>query len=593
MTDIKRLLNKTSWTGRELGMLELYNMASMYRQTLEGEDPKPLFDSSRFQKMVNGIRDPEQGRIYNGYLSLHEWLVVAYNIAQTQFQQAQLRFTELGSTVSKALIAEDVFCYVSKLPYIMTQSQYDRLRAERIESYFKGEDGQEQSCNLFMLLLRAIRYYTHQLETAPRKPNLLKAIRKKYIQAPVKSKLILDNYNGALGLGYYILPDGRRSDQMSDEEWQEAITTKAMKEALTKMRTILGGIEYTQTLAAERITAKAKILFNGGTEEDADREQSRREQEQGLSMPVKWKQYTDPPEDLNKWDIIEDTTALNELYPAYPDKDDPQSYSDFTAAMQDFYTEFKELTDLLLKDMDSRYHLKAAQIKIQEWGSYAVSLRELYDMDFYGERAEAESDAYVFDGNRRALFNGVAIVRPSDVLRSSLYIDKESGDYKPPELNCSIANASLEAFFTDAEDFASEVDSLNEARQILTESYYFVNSYNYIIGRISEIYSVSALDVFCLPTKRLANRIAALNDLVPMLYKQILDTDYSDKDRQAKKLKVLQDYFQPIECEKLVMPEADKAKIEDLIKDFQTFKANSNELFSIMHHLPSGEESQT
>ena len=36
MADIKRLLNKKGWTGRELGQLLLANIANDYRQALEG-----------------------------------------------------------------------------------------------------------------------------------------------------------------------------------------------------------------------------------------------------------------------------------------------------------------------------------------------------------------------------------------------------------------------------------------------------------------------------------------------------------------------------------------------------------------------------
>lgn len=594
MADIKRLLNKTDWTGRELGMLELYNMAVTFQQTLQGEaDPKPVIARSEFQKMVNGIKDPEQGRIYNGYISIHEWLVVAYNIAQTQFQQAQLRFTELESYISKAIIAEDVFQYVAKLPAILTQKQYDRLRAERIEAYFKSEDGEELESNIFNLVERAIDYYLTKLETEPKKPHPLKAIRKKYLTQPVKSKLILDRYNEITGRGYYTLEDGRRSDQMTNEEWQDAITTKTAKEALTKMDCKIGGYEYTATLAEQRAIAKAKALFEGKTEEEADREQERREYEAGLATPVKWNQYTEPPTDLTKWDIIEDELLL-ELYPASLDGQDPYTESNFTASMRDFYNEFKELVDFVLKDMDNRYFKKdevqASKLKLDEWETTTISWRRLYELDFYGERAKAEGDTNVFEGNRRALFNGVAIVRPSDLISSSRYIDKESGDYIAPELNCSITNASLEAFFTEAENYADNVELVEDARQTLKESYYFVQCFNYIISRIAVVYSVPQLDVFALPINILEKRISAFNALVPILYKQIKGTDYGDKELQAKKMQVLIDNFQPVEYEKLTIADGDKAKLEELIKDFQTFKDNSSELLHYMHKLPQGEE---
>ena len=68
--DMKRLLNKKGWTGRELGIIELTNMAVQFRQALQGEEPKPLIETSQLQKMVNEIKDPVQGRAYNGYISI-------------------------------------------------------------------------------------------------------------------------------------------------------------------------------------------------------------------------------------------------------------------------------------------------------------------------------------------------------------------------------------------------------------------------------------------------------------------------------------------------------------------------------------------
>ena len=71
MADIKKLLNKKGWTGRELGIIELTNMSEMYRQALEGvAEPTPLVEAGQFQKMINGIVDRSQGIVYNGYISI-------------------------------------------------------------------------------------------------------------------------------------------------------------------------------------------------------------------------------------------------------------------------------------------------------------------------------------------------------------------------------------------------------------------------------------------------------------------------------------------------------------------------------------------
>ena len=203
MTDIKRLLNKKGWTGRELGILELTNMAVMFRQALEGKEPQPLVEQAQLRKMINTITDRQQGQVYNGYISIHEWLSIRYNIAQTQLQQAQLQYRTLVGYITDATLAEDVYRYIEQLPAIMTQKQYEDTKARSIEERFKDEDGEELYSCVFNLVERAITYYSRQLQKEPSKPNPLKAIRKKYVSQPVKSKLILSRWNETQGEGYY------------------------------------------------------------------------------------------------------------------------------------------------------------------------------------------------------------------------------------------------------------------------------------------------------------------------------------------------------------------------------------------------------
>ena len=575
--DMKRLLNKKGWTGRELGIIELTNMAVQFRQALQGEEPKPLIETSQLQKMVNEIKDPVQGRAYNGYISIHEWLSLKYNIAQTQIQQAQLQYRTLEGFITTAILAEDVYRYVEQLPAIMTQKQYDEAREKGIEAYLTDEDGKDLQSNIFNLIERATVFYLHKLQTEPEKPNPLKAIRKKYIAKPVKSKLILDRYNEVMGEGYYTLEDGRRSDQMTAEEWQDAITRAT---------------DETDTIAQQRIIDRSRVIFNGGTEEEADKAQEKADYERGLAASVKWHTYTEPPTDLTKWDIIEQELLLD-FYPASLDGENPYSESNFNTSMEDFKEEFSELVAAMLSDMDKRYFkgdkVQASKLPVKEWATTLISWRRLYELDFYGERAEAESDTSIFNGNKRALFNGVAIVRPSDLLYKSCRID-EQGYYTEPEIQSSLKKYSLEAFFTEAEDYASNIEVMETSRETFLDSYYFIIGYNYAVDRIAAVYDVPELEVFKMSIEELSDRIDAFNALVPVLYTRIKDTDYSDKELQATKLQVLKDYFQPVEYKALAIPEKNKKEIEELLEDFKAFKPeNADRFYNLLCTRPTGE----
>lgn len=604
MADIKRLLKKKGWTGRELGILELSNMAIMFRQALEGKEPQPIVEQARFREMINGITDRQQGQIYNGYISIHEWLSIRYNIAQTQLQQAQLQYRTLAAYVTDAIFAEDVYHYIEQLPAIMTEKQYRDAREAGLKKWLYDEDGTERGDSLAALIERGISFYTKQLQTNPAKPNPLKAIRKKYIAEPVKSKLILEGYNEVMGEGYYTIEDGsgRRSDTMTAEEWQEAITTPAMKQALKT--TDGSGTEYTQQIATRRLLERAKVIFEGGTEADADEAQQKKDYERGLATPVKWHYYEEAPADLTKWDIVE--AGLMYFYGGFFCGMDV-SEGEYLAELEDFLTEFRELADAIIADIEKLYltgkdplqplpvegrePLKdIASLPLQDWSSTVFSWGDLYKLDVYGFKKDAEADTTIFDGNKRAILNGIAILRASDLLDRSPRIN-ESGYYVEPDIMHTLSNFTLEAFFPEAEDYADNLEIVETARQTLIESYYHLKGYNYALEIIASFYDVPEIAIFQMNTSGIEDKIRAFNGLVPILYKKILDTDYEDKELKERKLQVLKDLFQPIDYEALTIPEEKKEAAQQLLVDFKAFQPeNANRFDGMLCTLPEPED---
>lgn len=607
MADIKRLLNKKGWTGRELGMLELTNMAVMFRQALEGKQPEPIVDQARFRTMINGITDRKQGQIYNGYISIHEWISIRYNIAQTQLQQAQLQYRTLAGYITNATLAEDLYRYIEQLPAIMTEKQYRDARETGLKNWLYDEDGTEREDSLAALIVRGINFYADLLKKNPAKPNPLKAIRKKYIAEPVKSKLILEGYNEVMGEGYYTIEDGsgRRSDTMTAEEWQDAITTPAMKKALRDMKATDGsGTEYTQSITAQRIIDRAKVIFEDGTEADADKAQHKKDYEWGLATPCKWHYYEDPPENLTKWDIVE--ADLMFFYGCIFSGMDG-SEGEYLEELEDFLTEFRELADAIIADIEKLYltgkdplqplpvkgrePLKnIASLPLKDWSSTVFSWGDLYKLDVYGFKKDAEADTTIFDGNKRAILNGIAILRASDLLGRSPRIN-ESGYYVEPDIRRTLSNFTLEAFFTEAEDYADNLEIVETARQTLIESYYHLKGYNYALETIASFYDVPEMTIFQMDISGIEDKIRAFNDLVPILYKKILDTDYEDKELKERKLQVLKDLFQPIDYEALTIPEEKKEAAQQLLVDFKAFQPENADRFEgLLCTLPEPED---
>lgn len=599
MADIKRLLNKKGWTGRELGILELTNMAVMYKQALEGKTPKPLVEEAQFRKMISSIEDRQQGQIYNGYISIHEWLSIRYNIAQTQHQQAQLQFRTLEGYIERAILAEDVYSYVQELPAIMTQKQYDTIKAERIESSFKDEDGEELRINVFNMVEQAIHFYLEKLQTEPRKPNPLKAIRKKYVAEPVESEYIRSVWCKLAGDGYYTIEDGsgRRSDKMTNEEWRDAVTTPAMKEALEKARTTAPLTrEYMDTLPVQRAIARNKAIYNGQTNAEYEKEQERLDYEKGLTVPTQWHYYEEAPADLSKWDVIEQDLLL-EFYPIDYNGSgsgwDTENFEEnFERSMEDFVAEFKDLVTAILKDIDAHFFKGEpglSSLPISEWAATIFDRRQLYEKDYYGERENVESNARIFAGNHRAVYNGIAILQ-QDGKKHIPSLD-EKGFYAEPNITSSLQPHTLEGFFTESEGYATNVEIVESSRQTLLESYYSVKGYNFALELIGRYFDVPDITIFKMPDDDIEDKMDALNELVPELYAQILSTEYADNDLKARKLQVLKDLFQPIDYKALTIPEENIKAAEELLKDFKAFKADGTERFhSLLCVLPERDE---
>lgn len=564
MRDIKTILNKKGWTGRELGQLELANMAYMFSQQTQGKDPSPLVTKGEFRKMLNSIKDPIQGGIYNDYIKIHEWLSVAYNITSGQEQQAQSNFKTLLNHITVAQALEKTYDYIDELPIIMTEKQYKDYVEKRTEEIVNPRDG-GIGFNLFNMLIEALDSLVSQLQRNPRKANPLKALKPKLEAQRVKDPRILTRYNEVMRRGYYTIDGtGQRSDSMTPEEWQKAIETPELAEWLDYEE---GKVPPT---ACERVSSIAMAEFNGATEEEIKAIEGKYRLVKACTFHL----YEEPPEDLNRWEILQ-TRDLYSYYRSLESKDpDGEELTDenytqaVTADIEAFRKEYPKVFEAVLKDM-RKYLGDTVDTPIEEWANTVYSWAELYRAHYYSFNEDYIGDIQIFDGQRRAIFNGIAILQQSTF--NSHTIDQK-GYYKAPNVLQELEPFSLGALFTDYPDYASNAEEVETARENLIDSYYFMLGFNTAIDLITQYYKVPQLEVFKFDTARMAERMKAFNTMSAMLYKDIKERQYEDKDLQAKKLEVLKDFFYPIGYEELVIPQENIDKTIELFKDGGAFE---------------------
>ena len=581
MADIKKLLNKKGWTGRELGIIELTNMCSVFKQSLEGVYPVvPLVEKAQFRKMLTSITDSYQDRIYNGYIAIHEWVNLHYNIRHAHEQQAQLRYKDLIDLVEMAIMAEDVYKYESKLPVIMTQKQYEETAARGRQLWLRGEED-DPSCyvdNLAQMILRAVEYYSNLLVSDPKKPNPLKPVRKKYVSEPIKSALIRAEYNRAADNGYWMTEDGKRSDQMTEAEWQKAITTPKMARLLEQI-----DLEERQTatsptaedISLERAQAIADLVYSGMEYSDVIEAEKLKDLEDGLAVKTFRYYYEEIPEDLSKWDVITDHCTMTDIYIELLDSTNPDP-DEYATELRDFYEEFQEIIRVILQDIDEKWFNGEAglvDLPLEKWEDFTFTGTEQYERDLYGFRASIDYPGILFDDNWKAVSQGIAILREDMIDKS--HID-DRGYYIPPEIHHSFSKHGLESFFSESEHFADNLDSLESGREILLESYYILKAINLAIDMIADYYEVPDLEVFKSNTGNIEKMIDAINDLVKVLYLNIYATqNYHDEELKERKLQVLREIFTPIDWKSVQIPEATIEEARATLKDFRAFRDNS------------------
>lgn len=570
--NIDKLLKKQGWTGEELGRLKLANTFTGFSQALQGvKDPKPLISEADFQKMLDTIKEQEEGRTYNNYLKIHDWIAKLYNMAIAHEQQAQLNFNKLLRILSNAMIAEDLYKYIERLPAIMTEKQYKDLVDSRTDEILHP-DGEEIGFNVFNLLEQSLLFYMGLLQKEPRKKNPLKPLKKKLEKELVTDPRILSRYNEVMGNGYYEREDGTRSDKVPSEEWEKLTPVTEDPEAQLELK------------IKRKAFIDKKAMEEGLTQEEAEKELEKvPELALFIEKPATWHYYDNPPEDLNKWEILQ-TGDLFEYYPALEGKGTEEEE---LADIEAFKKEFPEVVDTLLKDME-QFIKGISSVPTKEWLTNVYMWEDLYKVDFYGFRKDfVENDTTIFDGNYRAIFNGIAILRPSDLLSKSPCIN-EKGYYEAPDPRRAILSLSLENFFTESENYATETAKVEDERATFRESVYYLLGYNKALELIAEKYKVEEVLVAQIPFKGMIDRLNAFNGLVRNLYTQIKDTHYEDKELQEKKLEVLKDILYPIDDNFLVIPEERIAQAKRAMKDFKAFKESSYDLCSILCTIPEG-----
>lgn len=202
--NVHDLLEKETCTGEEVGALIIDNLTTYIKtgkSILYTEDLEDL----------RGKLSEEDNQLVDEYIVLGNVLADAREVKKISYQQFYNGYNEMNEALKDCRLADMAESLAEKHPVIMTEGQYTNYITSSKE---RALDSKHSFVSVLFNTLFFYFFYDgefpEELETA------ITEQEKRDINNPN-----LDTYmSELLGNGYYILPDGTKSSDLSREEWR-------------------------------------------------------------------------------------------------------------------------------------------------------------------------------------------------------------------------------------------------------------------------------------------------------------------------------------------------------------------------------------
>ena len=541
--NINKLLSQSTWKGKEVGKAVLLTLIELNKTQAE---TKPLFSKEDIRKMVKGLANEHERDIYNRYVDLNNAIIGMSMLTEGYLQQAYHGYFKHLLTLMDLHHAQDSQRITEAYPVIMTEKQYQ-------DHYARAQkETRERKASFKDIILELLGQYTTDREDKPKTPKPIKDALEALKKEPVTSEFILSRINEHYGLGYRQLPDGRRSDQMSTEEWRQAV-----EEILTARHNItIDGRPATfeetmREVGEQRLILNWRRAYEAESPvnmEDLDLEE--REELSGIT----WHTYETPPEGLTKWDIIAGDWDMTELYAG--------AYREHAGHEDEYFREFiKDFPRLFttLKEELSRYKglAKIAETKPANYLKEAITYGELADAGiWYYQDITTPSH---WDVVKRAgqpgyrKLNGIAILKEDTYSKSVTHID-ENGYFIDPYKNHLLEKITA---IENKEALIRTRDTL------LMEGLRLVLAYNTIMDIFAEVYSTPELAHLKKDEGHFKGILGAFNNLTMSLYASVKGSDEEQREQRTR----LKEIYPTIDLEALRPTEETISKVKAKIAD--------------------------
>lgn len=551
-SQIKRLLNKKGWTGKEIGQLLIASLLNDIKQK-DKEEKELLFTQKEFEDMESTLRTDRDFTVYGVYRDLYSSLVDSYNRGQALYQQFSNGYYHLFTELREVQTAEDALKIRANTPLIVTESQYKRMRAQAEEKL------RAITATFDAIVIDVLRSFMDADEAELAEQPAIKEALEATKRTPAEGYSFLEENKDAFLEGYYTLPDGRRSDQMTSQAWREALEEYFLKEHSLTVDGSPASIEETvRYYNQERLKIGYELFFKGADavrsflrNSGIDTDLTDEELEEaidlsldalggghftataeellealGFDAPTEWHYYEELPKDLTLYDLLD----------MYEEKDTEQLQADAP-----------ELYGAIVSYVKEKLPKAKKRSCITTWGELADA-----GVIGYTEHVEPTNEEIVALCNEaetstdyakrvRARRKGIAIIQ--DPTESQQ--DEETGDY--------IEAGDPSVFFFSLYDLENNGEKLEELlaykENLIEPALAYIYSFNALLDVLGDVYDLPDLPKTAkLDLTEYEEKVKAYNTLLYMFYYSVT----GDEEERKHKRAIIKEAFSPIEPAELI-----------------------------------------
>lgn len=562
---LKNLLKKKGWTGKEVGQLLIASMLNDIKQQGQGEKT-PLFSQSDFEKMESSLTSDRDYISYGVYRDLYSSIIDSFNRGQGLYQQFYNGFSRLFTELREVENADNAQKSIDDTPLIMTESQYKRLEAEAVQTL----RGYKES--YYSLLFYILEKF---LDAGDEAPEPIRTAIEATKKIPAEKITFSRSYNEQMGEGYYTLPDGRRSDQLTSEEWQKALMDCFLsRHKLTINEEPATAEETVQHYNQNRLIKSYELFFKGAKairelvleRTGKELELTDEEIEEALndtidyvgkarytptaeqiaealdfSEPTEWHTYEKLPEGLTAYDLLGLITDSS----SYGDTDEKKHLKAFKTEYKELYT---ALNAYIEENVPKARGLKPNQLykDIVSWGELAdagiigySSLIQPDDREIVQIWTDGEDSTESKSKRLRTGLRGIAILR-----NPTSYQTDENGDY--------IEKKSPLQFFQSLYTLEGNGDKIAEIQGYTGNLIYpalgYLYAFNALMEIIGKVYDLPELaEVARYDTSLFESKMSGFNGMLYFFYHDV----YGNEEEKQRKRAIIKEVFRPLEAETL------------------------------------------